>query len=88
MKRIIFTSEAFEEYRYWLTQDKKTISRTNLLIDDIQRNGNVGIGKPELLKGDYSGFYSRRIDEKNRLIYRVEGDCVIIISCRSHYGQK
>ena len=86
--RIIFSEEAFEQYRYWLTQDRKTLSRINSLIQDIVRNGNKGIGKPELLKGDFQGFYSRRIDEKNRLIYRLEQDCVIIISCKSHYNDK
>ena len=86
--RIIFSVAAFEDYKYWETQDKKTIKRINALIDDICRNGNEGIGKPELLKNDYSGFYSRRIDEKNRLIYKVENDVIIIIACRTHYQDK
>lgn len=86
--RIIFTVEAFEDYKYWETQDKKTIKRINTLIDDICRNGYEGIGKPEILKNDYSGFCSRRIDEKNRLIYKVENDIIIIIACRTHYQDK
>ena len=85
---IIFSPEAFEDYKYWITQDKKTIKRINALIEDISRNGNTGIGKPELLKNDYAGFYSRRIDEKNRLIYKVENDAIIIVACRTHYQDK
>ena len=87
-KRIIFTSDAFEDYKYWEVQDKKTIKRINVLIDDIIRNGNEGIGKPELLKNNFAGLYSRRIDEKNRLIYRVEGDAIIVFACRTHYQDK
>lgn len=85
---ILFTPEAFEDYRYWHGEDKKTLKRINALIDDILRNGNEGIGKPELLKNNFSGFYSRRIDDKNRLIYRIEKDIVIIIACRTHYKDK
>lgn len=85
---ILFTPEAFEDYRYWQGEDKKTLKRINALIDDILRNGNEGIGKPELLKNNFSGFYSRRIDDKNRLIYRIEKDIVIIIACRTHYKDK
>ena len=66
----------------------KTLKRINALIDDILRNGNEGIGKPELLKNNFAGFYSRRIDDKNRLIYRIEKDIVIIIACRTHYKDK
>lgn len=85
---IIFSKNAFEEYLYWQKEDKKILKRINDLIEDIRRNGNSGIGKPEALKGNYQGFYSRRIDEKNRLVYRVEQSHVIIISCKSHYGDK
>jgi len=85
---ILFTPEAFEDYRYWQGEDKKTLKRINALIDDILRNGNEGIGKPELLKNNFAGFYSRRIDDKNRLIYRIEKDIVIIIACRTHYKDK
>lgn len=85
---IFFTPEAFEDYRYWQSEDKKTLKRINALIDDILRNGNEGIGKPELLKNNFAGFYSRRIDDKNRLIYRIEKDIVIIIACRTHYKDK
>ena len=82
----MFSPNAFEDYRYWIKQDKKTIKRINALIDDISRNGNEGIGKPELLKNDYAGLYSRRIDDKNRLIYRVDEDVIVILACRTHYN--
>ena len=85
---ILFTPEAFEDYRYWQGEDKKTLKRINALIDDILRNGNEGIGKPELLKNNFDELYSRRIDDKNRLIYRIEKDIVIIIACRTHYKDK
>ena len=70
------------------TQDKKTLKRINHLVKDIERNGNDGIGKPEPLKGDLSDWWSRRIDDKNRLVYRIEGENLIISGCRSHYGDK
>lgn len=68
----IWSDEAWEDYLYWQVQDKKTLKRVNLLIKDIERNMNKGIGKPEQLKNNLQGFWSRRIDEKNRLIYRIK----------------
>lgn len=88
INRFLFTPEGFEDYKYWQTEDKKTLKRINVLIDDILRNGNEGIGKPEMLKNDLAGFCSRRIDDKNRLIYRIENDVVIIVACRTHYKDK
>ncbi|MDR3333376.1 MAG: Txe/YoeB family addiction module toxin [Treponema sp.] len=89
MSSINFIDEGWEDYQYWQTQDRKTLKRINVLIDDIERNGNVGIGKPEALCNELSGFYSRRIDEKNRLIYRILDDGTIELhTCRSHYGDK
>ena len=88
MKKICFSVNGFKEYTYWEKQDSKTLKRINALIDDIIRNGNNGIGKPEALKNNYQGFYSRRIDEKNRLIYKIEGDIIFIIECGSHYQDK
>lgn len=85
---VMFSRDAFEEYQSWQKEDKKTLIRINNLIEDIIRNGNDGIGKPEPLKGKYQGFYSRRIDDKNRLVYRISENHVIIISCKSHYGEK
>lgn len=80
--------EAWEDYLYWQTQDKKTLKRINLLLQDIDRNGYDGIGKPEALKNDLSGYWSRRIDDVNRLVYRIRGDVIEIIQCRSHYNDK
>ena len=77
--------EAWEDYIYWQTQDKKTIKRINKLVTDIKRNGHSGIGKPEPLIGEFSGFWSRRIDEVNRLVYRINGGVLEILSCKGHY---
>ncbi|MCI5668547.1 MAG: Txe/YoeB family addiction module toxin [Oscillospiraceae bacterium] len=87
MSKIIFTELGWEDYVYWQSQDKKTIKRINLLLQDIQRNGYDGIGKPEPLKGDRSGFWSRRIDDSNRIVYRVTEDAVEIIQCKGHYDE-
>ena len=84
MKKIWF-DEAWEDYEYWQTQDKKTIKRINTLLKDIERGNFDGIGKPEPLKGELSGFWSRRIDDVNRLVYVVEEKVIILISCRGHY---
>lgn len=80
-----FSDEAWEDYTYWETQDRKTLRRILKLIDDIDRNGYDGIGKPERLSGDLSDYWSRRIDEKNRIVYRIVGDTIQIIQCGSHY---
>jgi toxin YoeB len=84
----IWTDEAWEEYLYWQTQDKKTLKRINQLIRDIDRNGNNGIGKPEALSGNLAGFWSRRIDETNRLVYRIKDGQLEIAQCYSHYDDK
>jgi toxin YoeB len=82
----IWSDEAWEDYLYWQGQDKKTLKRINALIKDIERYGDgIGIGKPELLKYDYQGWWSRRIDDANRIVYRIENDALIILQCRSHY---
>ena len=82
-----FTEKGWEQYVYWQTQDQKTLKKINRLITDIKRNGALqGIGKPEVLKHDKSGLYSRRIDEANRLVYGIdESQNIRIISCRGHY---
>ena len=86
---INFTKTGWADYVYWETQDKKTLKQINKLIADIVRNGYEGIGKPEPLRGDLAGWWSRRIDEKNRLVYRLIGDeAVEILQCRGHYGDK
>jgi len=81
----LWHDSAWEEYVYWQTQDRKTLKRINLLIQDSQRNGYAGIGNPEPLKHELSGFWSKRIDEVNRLVYRISGDTLEILSCKGHY---
>ena len=84
MKKI-WADEAWEDYLYWQTQDKKTLKRINALITDIEREPFTGIGKPEPLKGDLSGFWSRRIDDTNRIVYRIRDGALEIASCKGHY---
>ncbi|MDP2195452.1 MAG: Txe/YoeB family addiction module toxin [Rhodocyclaceae bacterium] len=83
--RITWTQAAWEDYQYWLGQDRKTLRRINNLIQDCLREAFDGIGKPEPLKENLSGFWSRRIDETNRLVYCVDGDDLVVIACRYHY---
>ncbi|WP_410495513.1 Txe/YoeB family addiction module toxin [Cellulosilyticum sp. ST5] len=84
----IWDEEAWEDYLYWQTQDKKTLKRINQLIKDIDRNKYEGIGKPEPLRGNLSGYWSRRIDECNRIVYKIADNKLIIIQCGSHYRDK
>ena len=81
----VWSDEAWEEYINWQTKDKKTLKRINQLLKDIDRNGNDGIGKPEPLKHEYQGFWSRRIDHVNRLVYRIENGQIEIAQCGLHY---
>lgn len=83
----VWSDEAWDDYIYWQSQDKKTLKRINQLIKDIERNGYEGIGKPEPLKHDLQGFWSRRIDDVNRLVYRIENGQLEIAQCRLHYEQ-
>ena len=86
MTRLLaWTDEAWSDYVYWQAQDKKTLKRINLLITDCKRSPFEGIGKPEALKENLSGFWSRRIDDTNRLVYAVNNSHLTIISCRYHY---
>ena len=89
MNDLTFTDKGFADYVYWQRQDRKTLKRINSLIMDIMRNGaSQGIGKPELLKHDKSGLYSRRIDEANHLVYDFDGgNNIKIISCKGHYEE-
>jgi toxin YoeB len=85
-KRLAWTDEAWKDYIYWQTQDKKTLKRINRLLDDIKQNDPFkGIGKPEPLRESLSGFWSRRIDDTNRLVYAVDEVYITVISCRYHY---
>ena len=77
--------EAWDDYIWWQTEDKKTLIRINKLIKDSQRNGYGGIGKPEPLKGDLRGFWSKRIDDTNRFVYRIKDGTLEILSCKGHY---
>jgi len=81
----IWSDEAWEDYLFWQAQDKKTLRRVNQLLLDIDRNGHKGIGKPEPLKHDKHGYWSRRIDDVNRLIYRIAENRIEIAQCRAHY---
>jgi toxin YoeB len=85
MRNIHFTVEAWSDYLYWQGQDKKTLKRINQLVESARRTPFEGIGKPEPLKENLSGFWSRRIDDANRLVYAVNDTEIIIISCRYHY---
>ena len=83
--RKIWFDEAWEDYLYWQREDRKTLKRINILLRDIERGSFDGIGKPEPLKGELSGFWSRRIDDKNRLVYRIKENVLEILSCKGHY---
>ena len=82
---LTWTEIAWQDYLYWQTQDKRTLKRINMLIQDILRNKFDGIGKPEPLKHEFQGCWSRRIDAENRLVYSANDDTIIIYQCRTHY---
>ena len=84
--RKVWADKAWEDYLYWQEQDRKTLRRINQLLKDIDRNAFAGIGKPEPLKHERQGYWSRRIDDTNRLIYRVINDQIEIAQCRAHYN--
>lgn len=84
MKKLTFIGNGFEDYVFWQTQDKKILKKINALLKDIDRDSYNGLGKPEPLKGDKTGWYSREIDKKHRLVYKVEDDSIIVIQCRNH----
>ncbi|KPC84085.1 MULTISPECIES: Txe/YoeB family addiction module toxin [Streptomyces] len=85
--KLVWHESAWSDYVWWQTQDRKILRRINALLQDIDRNGNEGIGKPEPLRHDFHGYWSRRISDEHRLIYRVIEDEVRIVSCRYHYGR-
>ncbi|MSS45764.1 Txe/YoeB family addiction module toxin [Cutibacterium sp. WCA-380-WT-3A] len=84
---LVWDEAAWEDYLWWQTEDRRTLKRINKLINDIARNGNDGIGKPEALKHGLSGYWSRRITDEHRLVYKVIDDEVRIAACRYHYGR-
>jgi toxin YoeB len=86
MNKISFDLNGWVEYCYWKTQDKKTIKKIDTLLKELFKNLMVGIGKPELLKGNLAGLWSCRIDEQNRIIYKIDEDSVEILSCEGHYS--
>ena len=85
IERLCWTAAAWQDYLYWQKQDRKTLRRINRLLAANQRDPFAGIGKPEALRGDLSGFWSRRIDHVNRLVYAVDETTMTVISCRYHY---
>ena len=82
-----FSSSAWAHYQYWMVQDKATLRRINALIADAQRDPYDGIGKPEPLKHEFSGWWSRRIDQEHRMVYRLREDTLEIAALRYHYGE-
>lgn len=87
MIQIIWDENAWNDYLWWQATDRKVLKRINTLIKDIERNGHEGIGKPEPLKYEFSGYWSRRITNEHRLVYKLENDQIRIASCRYHYGR-
>lgn len=83
--RLLWEDRSWAEYLYWQEQDRKTLKKINKIIADIQRNPFDGISKPEPLKGNLSGWWSRRIDEENRIVYYVENNIIYVVSCKGHY---
>jgi len=82
---LLFSSQAWEDYLYWQSTDRKTLKRINALIEAVVREPFEGIGKPEPLRHELAGWWSRRIDEEHRLVYRVEDETVFVAQCRYHY---
>lgn len=85
MRSTEFVPDAWDAYLYWQSQDRKTLKRINALIQDAKRDPFAGIGKPEPLRGNLSGYWSRRIDDTHRLVYRATSSRLVIVACRFHY---
>ncbi len=85
--RIVFTENSWEDYNSWLAEDRKILKKINELVKEIQRIPFTGRGKPEPLRYDLAGFWSRRLDREHRLVYRVEGQEILIYSCKFHYDK-
>ena len=84
----MFSDNAWQDFLLWMREDRKTAKKIASLLADIERNGNEGLGKPESLKGNLSGYWSRRISEKDRLIYRFDETTIYKAACKGHYGDK
>ena len=84
--KLLWEDRAWEDYLYWQTQDKKTLKRINALIKDMKRTPFEGLGKPEPLKHNLSGLWSRRIDDTNRIVYFVDNEIIYVVACRDHYN--
>ncbi len=85
--KFVWHEDAWADYEWWQAHDRKVLKRVNVLLHDIAGNGNDGIGKPEALKHGFQGYWSRRITDEHRLVYRIEGDEIRIAGCRYHYGR-
>ena len=85
MRNVVFSAKAFEPHSYWQENDQKTLRKLNQLLQECQRTPFVGTGKPEPLKGDLAGLWSRRITQEHRLLYEVDANNVFVTSCRYHY---
>jgi toxin YoeB len=83
--KVVFSSRGWDHYLWWQEQDRRVVKRINVLIADIKQSGNTGIGKPEPLKHEFAGFWSRRINDEHRLVYEIIGDEIHIAQCRFHY---
>lgn len=88
MSKITFSEDAWDEYLYWQIQDKKTLKKINELLKEIQRTPFTGKGEPEGLRGDLSGKWSRRINQKDRLVYEVSNEMITVLQCKGHYNDK
>lgn len=84
----VFTMNGWKDYVYWQTEDRKILKKINSLLKDIDHNGNDGMGKPESLTGNLSSFRSRRINAKDRLIYKIDEKNIYILACRYHYSDR
>jgi toxin YoeB len=84
-RRLTFTPDGWDDYLFWQTQDKKTLKRINHVLREILREPFTGIGKPEPLRENLSGYWSRRIDDTHRLVYAIEEQAIIVVACRYHY---
>ena len=84
--RLVWDESAWEDYLWWQAQDRKVLKRINLLLSDVTRHGNEGLGKPEALRYNFAGYWSRRITDAHLIVYKIVDDEVRIASCRYHYG--